>query len=171
MSNLSLEASIRTCKVDSGYANKVQSDRFLNPLNMVCVPWNNMNNKGQNVCADSWYTKTAGCNSALDRVSVENFLRPSYADYINLNMSGLDGDMYGSNVNAWDRAGAATAWENTRPKITGQFGNQFRSTNTMTCFGGAYERGMAEEQKANRGAAYSNAAYNSNAKRGCGMGM
>ena len=28
---MSLEAAIRTCKVDPAYANKVESDRFLNP--------------------------------------------------------------------------------------------------------------------------------------------
>jgi hypothetical protein len=169
--SISLESSIRSCKVNTGWANKVESDRFLNPTNMVCIPWNNMNNKGQNVCADSQWTKTPGCNSALDRVSVENFLRPQYSDYINLNTAGIGGDMYGDNANAWNRAGAASAWENSRNKITGNYGLQFRANTEQTCFAGAYERAMAEEAQQNRGAAYSNSAYNSSAKRSCGMGM
>ena len=171
MSNLSLDASLRTCKVDTGYANKTQSDRFLNPLNMVCIPWNYQNNKGQNVCADSWYTKTPGCNSAEDRVLVENFLRPAYFDYINLNVAGLQGDMYG-NVNASNRAGAANVWQEDRSKITGNFGNQFQSSNYASCGMNAYERAMAETAKQNRMAGYSNSAFNSSAKRNsCSGGM
>ena len=84
MSSLSLDASIRTCKVISGEASRIESDRFLNPNNMVCIPWTGYNLTGQQVCADSFYTKTPGCNSALDRVSVENTLRPQYGEYINL---------------------------------------------------------------------------------------
>ena len=52
MSSLSLNASIRTCKVEAGEAVRIESDRFLNPNNMVCIPWNGYNNKGQAVCAD-----------------------------------------------------------------------------------------------------------------------
>ena len=83
MSSISLEGSIRTCKVDTGYANKVESDRFLNPENMVCPIWNGVDLTGRRVCPDSFYTKSAGCNSAEDRVVVENNLRPQYAEYVN----------------------------------------------------------------------------------------
>ena len=70
--SISLEAAIRTCKVETGWANRVESDRFLNPNNMVCPIWNGMDLTGRNVCPDSFYTKSAGCNSASDRVVVEN---------------------------------------------------------------------------------------------------
>ena len=38
--SVSLESAIRTCKVDTAYAAKIESDRFLNPGNMVCPVWN-----------------------------------------------------------------------------------------------------------------------------------
>ena len=164
MSSLSLDASIRTCKVETGQATRIQSDRFQNPNNIVCVPWNGYNLKGQAVCADSFYTKTPGCNSALDRVSVESDLRPDYAAYINLNMAGLQGDIYGNQM-AWDKSGSANAWEDSRNKITGNYGNQFQSTNYQTCGLNSYERAMAQTQQANRGAAYANNAYNQNQYR------
>ena len=70
MSAISLEAAIRTCKVDTAYANKVESDRFLNPQNMVCPVWNGVDTAGRRVCPDSFWTKRAVCNSAEDRVVV-----------------------------------------------------------------------------------------------------
>ena len=88
---ISLEAAIRTCKVDTGWANKVESDRFLNPNNMVCPIWNGVDLTGRRVCPDSFYTKRAGCNSAEDRVVVENAQRPQYMEYINLSANGIDG--------------------------------------------------------------------------------
>ena len=168
MSNLSLDASIRTCKVETGEANRIESDRFLNPNNMVCIPWNGYNLKGQNVCADSFYTKTPGCNSALDRVSVESHLRPDYAAYINLNMAGIQGDIYGGNSTSFADSGAANLYDDSRNKITGNYGNQWRSSNYMTCGLNSYERAMAQTQQANRRASSANAAYNSNHKRSCG---
>lgn len=173
MSSLSLEASIRTCKVDAGEASRIESDRFLNPNYMVCPMWNGYNNKGQKVCADSQYTKSGGCNSALDRVSVENHLRPNYAAYVNLNVDGIQGDIYG-NPTAWEESGNANKWSDSRNQITGQFGNQWQSSNYQTCGLNAYENAMAQIAQSNRGAAYSNNAYEQNEYRnmagngGCG---
>lgn len=161
MSSLSLDASIRTCKVETGEASRIESDRFLNPNNMVCIPWNNQNSKGQTVCADSFYTKRRGCNSALDRVSVESNLRPDYAAYVNLNMAGVEGSIYG-NQSAWDKSGSANSWEQDRNKITGNFGNQFQSTNYQTCGLNSYEKAMAQTQQSNRQAAFANNAYQQN---------
>ena len=166
MSSLSLDASIRTCKVETGEANRIESDRFLNPNNMVCVPWNGHNSKGQRVCQDSFSTKTPGCNSALDRVSVESFLRPDYAAYINLNMVGIQGDIYGNgNTTSFVDSGAASAWSDSRDKITGNFGNQWRSSNYMSCGLNSYERAMAQQQQADRMASYSRSASRSNRNR------
>jgi len=161
MSSLSLDASIRTCKVNTANAVRIESDRFLNPNNMVCIPWNGYNNKGQAVCADSWYTKRRGCNSAMDRVSVENNLRPDYADYINLNIAGLQGDIYG-NQTAHRKTGDANRWEESRNTITGNFGGQFQSTNYQTCGVGAYEKAMAQTSQSNRMASYANNAFQQN---------
>jgi hypothetical protein len=91
MANISLEGSIRTCKIDSGWANKLQSDRFLNPNQMLCPVWNQVDTSGRPVCRDSFYTKTPGCNSAGDRVLVENDLRPQYIEYVTLDAAGIRG--------------------------------------------------------------------------------
>jgi len=91
MSSLSLNAALRVCKVDVGYADKINSDRFLNPNNMLCPLWNGLDVAGRPVCPDSFYTKSAGCNSALDRIVVENdVFRPKYTEYITLNASGIN---------------------------------------------------------------------------------
>ena len=89
MSNLSLNGSLRTCKVEQGYAPRIQSDRFENPELMVCPVWSGFDNSNRAVCMDSFYTKSPGCNSPLDRVDVENYLRPQYMEYINLDAEGF----------------------------------------------------------------------------------
>jgi len=61
---------------------------------MVCPPWNGVDTAGRRVCPDSFVTKTAGCNSADDRVVVENDLRPQYIEYVNLDAQGIRGDFY-----------------------------------------------------------------------------
>ena len=160
MSSLSLNASIRTCKVETGQAARIESDRFLNPPNMVCIPWSGYNNKGQQVSPDSNYTKTAGCNSAMDRVDVENDLRPDYAAYVNLNIAGIQGNIYG-NINEIN----AVEWDKERNLLTGNYGNQWRSTNYQTCSLNSYERSMAQMQQDNREAAYANNAYIQNTYR------
>lgn len=92
MANISLQGSIRTCKVDTGYAANIESDRFLNPNLSVCPTWNHRDNLGRYVCADSFNTKNAGCNSPLDRVDVENHLRPQYVEYTTLDAAGFQGN-------------------------------------------------------------------------------
>ncbi len=92
MANISLQGSIRTCKVDPSWASRLESDRFLNPDNMMCPMWQDRDTTGRPVCAGSFYSKQAGCNSASDRVLVENELRPQYMEYINLNAAGITGD-------------------------------------------------------------------------------
>jgi len=88
--SISLESSIRTCKVNPEEANRIESDRFLNMNNMVCPMWQGVDLTGRTVCKDSFYTKRAGCNSAEDRVVVENNVsRPQYYEYITLNSQGL----------------------------------------------------------------------------------
>ena len=43
---------------------------------MVCPLWNGVDTTGRTVCEYSYWTKNAGCNSATDRVIIENDLRP-----------------------------------------------------------------------------------------------
>lgn len=120
---ISLEGSIRSCKVDTGYAPKIQSDRFFNPNVMLCPTWQHQDATGRNVCWDSFYTKTPGCNSARDIVLVENAQRPQYIEYVTLDASGIEGLDCGA---AAQRANQATrcqesALDNAH-KQTGQFG-------------------------------------------------
>ena len=89
--NISLEGSIRSCKVDSGWASRLESDRFLNPSNMICPVWNQHDSAGRPSCGDTYYTKAPGCNSSADRVNVENSLRPKYFEYVTLDAQGLQG--------------------------------------------------------------------------------
>lgn len=144
MSALSLEKSVRSCDVNVGEANRLQSDRFFNPQNMVCIPWNGLNNKGQEVCPDSFYTKTAGCDSAEDRVMVENSQRPKYMNYVTLGAQGIQGDIYG-NVDAQVNEQARAKFNASRNQITGNFGKQWGADVRYTgCTVGAYERAMSQ---------------------------
>ena len=95
--SISLLGSINVCKVNTGYADKIQSDRIENPDAMTCPLWNGQDSFGRFVHPDSFVTKNAGCNSADDRVSVENFLRPQYMEYVALDAAGFRSpDMFGN---------------------------------------------------------------------------
>lgn len=98
MANISLNKSVRTCKVNTGWAERIQSDRFENSDLMMCPVWNERDLSGREVCADSFYTKREGCNSSLDRIDVENDLRPKYIEYVTLDAAGIDATMYDENV-------------------------------------------------------------------------
>lgn len=88
MSNISLQGSIRTCKVDQGWASRVESDRFFNPELAICPVWTGVDNLGRPVNPFSFNTKNAGCNSASDLVSIENDQRPRYVEYVTLDAKG-----------------------------------------------------------------------------------
>ena len=97
---LSLNGALRTCKVDTAYANRLQSDRFENPNIMTCPVWSGRDLTGRVVCENSFMTKTAGCDLASDRVLVENGNRPQYMQYINLDAAGIEGDSV-TNMDVW----------------------------------------------------------------------
>jgi hypothetical protein len=77
---------------------------------MVCPIWNGVDLTGRRVCPDSFYTKRAGCNSAEDRVVVENAQRPQYMEYINLSANGIDGAIYGSMGGSKEMYGNSMPW-------------------------------------------------------------
>lgn len=83
-----LTGAVQTCSVNTGYANKLWSDRQENPNNLMCPLWNGLDQYGRSVAFDSYNTKSAGCSSALDRVAVENMQRPQYIDFIALDANG-----------------------------------------------------------------------------------
>src|SRR3989344_2980665 len=150
MASLSLAKSIQTCKIDTGEAPRLRSDRFLNPSNMVCPIWNGVNSKGQSVCPDSWYTKSIGCNSAEDRVVVENDLRPDYISYITLSAAGINGNIY-DNVDEHVQSVNREKMLDSRNLLTGNYGLQFGASRKYTgCSVNAYENGMAQEAQTMR---------------------
>jgi hypothetical protein len=149
MSSISLEAAIRTCKVDTAYSNKVESDRFLNPANMVCPIWNGMDSAGRQVCPDSFVTKRAGCNSSEDRVVVENNQRPQYMEYINLSARGIDGSIYGNNMN-YQQSGSRTQKLDQINKVTGNFGLDFGADIYPSCGYYPYKEAMSQEAQYRR---------------------
>jgi hypothetical protein len=172
---VSLDSSIRTCKIDTGYANKVQSDRFLNPANMVCPIWNGYDSAGRPVTADSFYTKNAGCNSAQDRIFVENYQRPQYMEYINLSSGGIDGAFYGptpaTSMTAWDKMASTQNLQGVN-NVTGNYGMQFGSVVYPGCGVNSYARGMQQNQEALRKFSSIDNAYKSNYMKnisGCGV--
>ena len=96
---IGLENSIKTYKVDTAWSDRVHSDRFLNPSNMVCPTWNGLDSAGRPSAENGFFTKRAGCDSADDRVSVENHLRPNYIQFVNLSAKGYDNDnLYNSQL-------------------------------------------------------------------------
>ncbi len=143
--SLSLEAAIRTCKVETGWANKVESDRFLNPNNMVCPIWNGVDTAGRSVCPDSFYTKNAGCNSASDRVIVENNVsRPQYMEYITLSSNGINGNIYG-NTMGYQNSKLRTDAIGQIPQVTGNFGLDFGANVIPSCGTTPYREAMSQE--------------------------
>jgi hypothetical protein len=169
MSNISLEASVRTCKVNTGWANRIQSDRFTNSNLLMCPVWNQRDLTGRSVCEDSFYTKREGCNSAMDRINVENDQRPQYAEYITLDTSGYRANMYGDvkpgvetyvrgmekNMQEMEATQASNALD-TVNKYTGQFGyvSGFRNTVEPACSIYPYEfamASMAQQQRYQQG--------------------
>lgn len=157
--SISLEKSVRTCDVNTGEANRIQSDRFFNPSNMVCIPWNGLNNKGQEVCPDSFYTKTPGCDSAEDRVMVENSQRPKYFNYVTLGAQGVQGAIYG-NVSAQIESDDRTAYLHKKEVNNPRFGVDFGSkVQYQGCSIRAYENAMKEMSQQGRAQTSMNEGY------------
>jgi len=142
---ISIEASTRTCKVDTASAARSESDRFLNPNLAVCPNWTGFDLAGRQVCADSFYTKRAGCNSAADRVIVENQLRPQYFDYINLSEEGVRGSLYGDNMHYTD-AGVLRTQRREAEAQSGNFGGTFSMPGEISanCSYNSYELGQKQ---------------------------
>lgn len=129
--SVSLESALRTCKVDTAWASRIQSDRFQNPNNMVCPIWNGMDTAGRSVCENSFYTKRGGCNNATDRVDVENSIsRPQYMEYITLSANGIAGNIYSDqSLNSHSRTHELQGLND----IAGNFGLQRGATIQSTC--------------------------------------
>ena len=139
--SFSLLGSISTAKVNTGYANKLQSDRFEDPEKLLCPLWTGLDTYGRASNPDSFVTKNAGCNSAEDRIAVENFLRPQYMEYVTLDAGGFRRNMYSNLPSAYSKEGFAEAATNYKAvaranqvsdlyKIVGSAGYQLGNNNT-----------------------------------------
>lgn len=155
MANISLNKSVRTCKVNTGWADRMWSDRFQNSEAIICPVWNGMDSTGRPSCSNAFYTKSQGCSSANDRIDVENDLRPQYMEYVTLDAVGISGaaddcscnvgvgNPIRENYNA-DAAQGCQTLENVH-NYTGQFGqNNFRSYIEPTCSPFSYESASAK---------------------------
>lgn len=100
----SLESAIKTMKVNVGSAPRLESDRYIGSgENKVCFTWHGNDLVGRLVPPDSYMTKSPGCNSAEDRIVVENqVVRPRYYEYIALSSEGLD--TLGSDYNGFGQS-------------------------------------------------------------------
>lgn len=151
---ISLNGSLRTCKVEQGWANRIQSARFQDAEQMMCPNWQGQDNLGRFVHPDSFYTKVEGCSLPMDRVLVENYLRPMYMTYINLDASGYKADLYGNEgCTASDTASNMECYEadlrsnqlNQYHKISGNFGLNPSSSNlTIRCPTDTYTLGQSQ---------------------------
>lgn len=79
------------CHVNKNKTERDFSDRFLNPNNMVCPPRAGVDTLGRPAGEYSIRTTSAGCNSALERVAVEDYQRPSAFSSVSLNNIGMMG--------------------------------------------------------------------------------
>lgn len=140
--NISLNSSIRSCRIDTGWADRIASDRFLNPNLVVAPSWTGFDSAGRPAHQDSYYTKTAGGNSPLDRVSVENILRPKYVEYVNLSAGGIEGAFYG--MNKGDVIRGRDVHDNIY-NVTGNFNNDYNAEIRPNCGVYPYQRAMNEQ--------------------------
>lgn len=92
--SISLQGSLRTCKIETGQAPRYRSSRFEDPNEMMCPVWGGRDNLGRPIQEDSFRTKLEGCNTPLDRVDVENTLRPQYMENVNVDAYGFRSDIY-----------------------------------------------------------------------------
>lgn len=101
--------SILTSKVDQGCKERLRSHRDQDPDEMMCPVWNRYDNAGRPAGEYSFYTKRAGCNSALDRLNVENQQRPRYTNYVLTSAAGIAGYDNGYEVENYEGPGGNIA--------------------------------------------------------------
>lgn len=161
--SLSLEASIRTCKTNAGWSARLQSDRFQNPNALSCPTWNGFDTTGRQVCADSFYTKRPGCNSADDRITVENSLRPQYIEYVNLDAAGIAGNapvQY-----PYNEEKLRNSKLNAINNVTGNFGLQFGANVDPKCSTYPYADAQAAQGNASARMGSLSEGFKANQKR------
>jgi hypothetical protein len=92
MSYFPSSKSLNDCKVDTGDAARIQSDRIFNEHNLLCPAWHGKDNVGRPVHEYTYKTKVEGCHHPHDRVLVENNLRSFHCNNSVLNCSHIHKD-------------------------------------------------------------------------------
>ena len=140
--NISLNSSIRSCRIDTGWADRMASERFLNPDLVVAPAWSGYDAAGRPAHPDSYNTKTAGGASAMDRVSVENHLRPKVSEFVTLSTRGIEGAFLDDAPAGLLRPGAAVAArEQSKARgATGRVGQDVNAEIRPRC--GPYRSGV-----------------------------
>jgi len=105
MADVSISKALRIPKVSTAFAPNAESERFQDPRFSVCPAWNSQDNLGRNVSYFSFNSLTAGCHDPMQRIVVENFLRPSYHPYLNAQGISEDEYSFGSSFGGYDTAG------------------------------------------------------------------
>ena len=98
----SILSSIAGPKVTTGNASQLSSLGIFDPDRQVCPQMANVDvNSGiMNVSRDSIMTLSAGCNDPLQRIHVENALRPQYSEYLNASAISYAGVGLGDDVDS-----------------------------------------------------------------------
>ena len=121
--SIGLTSAILTPKFIVGDESRIQTNRIQNPEAMMCPVWGGSDLSGRQVCGDSFYTKQEGCSSSLDRIKVENFLRPAYTNFVTISATGITGQdaNYGTNL-ATSESGFSEAERKRVSASNGRFG-------------------------------------------------
>lgn len=150
----SLQGSVKTCSVNDGLAANLQSQRILNSTNMVCPLFKGTDDVGRPVCPDSYNLSAAGCQNPLNRVSVENFQRPKYFNYVTLDSAGVNsGGLYADRkynsdfINAKNKEQLDYSANNHAGNFGLDYGAHLRYDN---CGVNAYSRAMQQVAEQNR---------------------
>lgn len=114
-------ASVRTCKASQGEADRQFSDRYFNNHIKVCPVWTGQDTAGRYVSSYSFNNRTAGCTPPLLQMKNENDLRPQYAQYVNLDASGIEGTDDNTMMQHQSRNRTREQYE--KQHIGGSFGN------------------------------------------------
>ena len=83
MGDISIYNTIRSFKVTTGNAAILQSENTFGDRNNCPVRYNVSDNGVIDVSRNSINVYTPGCSSPLNRMLVENALRPEYSYYLN----------------------------------------------------------------------------------------
>lgn len=94
---MSLLKNLGINKVSTDYAERNQTNTWINSNNVACFNTNNLDNFGRIACNDSLTLNSRNCQNPLDRVKAENNNRPSKSNNLYLNTDTLNENIFSSN--------------------------------------------------------------------------